>query len=144
MPYSAGSASPVSSRVTATPVAFTKNGTPVASEGGNVTGAGRYAPGKKVTLKATASKGFVFGGWYKIVNSEEGIGNSEQGIGNSDEDGLISQAVSFSFEMGEEDVDLYARFVTSDADAGSITATFNGAAMPSSPDGSPAVTTNVW
>ena len=124
-------------RVTATPVAFTEDGGVVASEGGKVTGAGRYAPGKKVTLKATANKGFVFGGWYET-------GNREEGIGNSDEDGLILQAASFSFEMGEEDVDLYARFVTSDADAGSIAATFNGAAMPNLPAGSPAITTNVW
>ena len=124
-------------RVSATPVAFTKSGTPVASEGGKVTGAGRYAPGKKVTLKATATKGFVFGGWYSV-------GNGEWGTGNGDDDGLISQAASYSFEMGEEDIDLYARFVTSDADAGSIAATFNGAAMPSSTDGSPAITTNVW
>ncbi len=124
-------------RVTATPVAFTKNGTPVASEGGNVTGAGRYAPGKKVTLKATASKGFVFGGWYEI-------GKREQGIGNGDEDGLLSQDASFSFEMGEEDIDLYARFVTVEEDAGSIVASLNGEAMSSSPDGSPAITTNVW
>ena len=131
-------------RVTVTPVAFTAEGGVVASEGGKVTGAGRYAPGKKVTLKATANKGYVFGGWYKIVNSEEGIGNSEQGIGNSDEDGLISQAVSFSFEMGEEDIDLYARFVTTGEDAGSIVASLNGAAMPSPSDGSPAITTNVW
>ena len=44
-------------RVTATPVAFTEEGGVVASDGGKVTGAGRYAPGKKVTLKATANKG---------------------------------------------------------------------------------------
>ena len=124
-------------RVTATSVEFTEDGGVVASEGGKVTGAGRYAPGKKVTLKATAAKGFVFGGWYSV-------GNGECGTGNGDEDGLISQAASFSFEMGEEDVDLYARFVTADADAGSIAATFNGAAMPSPTDGSPAMTTNVW
>ena len=90
-------------------------------DGGKVTGAGRYAPGKKVTLKATATKGFVFGGWYSV-------GNGEWGTGNGDDDGLISQAASYSFEMGEEDIDLYARFVTSDADKGSIAATFNGAA----------------
>ena len=114
-------------RVTATPVEFTEDGGVVASDGGKVTGTGRYAPGKKVTLKATASKGFVFGGWYVVGEAD-----------------ALSQAASYSFEMGEEDIDLYARFVTSDADAGSIAATFNGAAMPSPSDGSPAITTNVW
>ena len=124
-------------RVTATPVEFTNECGVVASVGGKVTGAGRYAPGKKVTLKATANKGFVFGGWYEI-------GKREEGSGNGDDDGLLSQQASFSFEMGEKDIDLYARFVTVEADKGSIAATFNGAAMPSSTDGSPAVTTNVW
>ena len=115
-------------RVTATPVAFDEEkGLFVASDGGKVTGAGCYAPGKKVTLKATATKGFVFGGWYVVGEAD-----------------ALSQAASFSFEMGEEDIDLYARFVTSDADKGSIAATFNGAAMPSPSDGSPAMTTNVW
>ncbi len=114
-------------RVTATPVEFTEEGGVVASEGGKVTGAGRYAPGKKVMLKATANKGFVFGGWYVVGEAD-----------------ALSQAASYSFEMGDEDIDLYARFVTSDADAGSNAATFNGAAMSSSPDGSPAITTNVW
>ncbi|MGN0847015.1 MAG: hypothetical protein ACI4RA_06490, partial [Kiritimatiellia bacterium] len=31
---------------------------------GKVTGAGRYAPGQKVSLKAAANKGYVFRGWY--------------------------------------------------------------------------------
>jgi hypothetical protein len=32
---------------------------------GKVKGAGVYAAGKKVTLKATANKGYVFAGWYE-------------------------------------------------------------------------------
>ena len=120
-------------RVTATPVAFTEEGVVVASEGGKVTGAGRYAPGKKVTLKATAAKGFVFGGWYET-------GNREEGIGNSDEDGLISQAASFSFEMGEEDIDLYARFVTTVEDEASIRLVLNGTEMSANPAAVPSAT----
>ncbi len=34
------------------------------AEMGKVTGTGAFAPGKKVTLKATANRGFVFAGWY--------------------------------------------------------------------------------
>ena len=30
---------------------------------GTITGMGKYAPGKKVTLKAAANKGYVFAGW---------------------------------------------------------------------------------
>ena len=137
-------------RVTATPVAFDETkGLFVASEGGKITGAGRYAPGKKVTLKATANKGFVFGGWYG-VNGKLRMENGKlvEGEGGSPssatEAAPLSREASFSFEMGEEDVDLYARFVTAGEDAGSIVATFNGAVMSSPPDGSPAITTNVW
>ena len=124
-------------RVTATPVEFTNECGVVASAGGKVTGAGRYAPGKKVTLKATANKGYVFGGWYEI-------GKREQGIGNSDEDGLLSQEASFIFEMGEEDVDLYARFVTAGEDAESIAFAFNGNAMSAAGSPNPPYQTNVW
>ena len=35
-----------------------------ATEGGTVSGTGVYAEGKKVTIKATAAKGYVFAGWY--------------------------------------------------------------------------------
>ena len=97
-------------------------------DAGKVTGAGRYAPGKKVTLKATANKGFAFSGFFDA------------------EGNLLDEtrSASLSFEIGDEDVPLTARFVTVDADQGSIVASLNGAAMPSSPDGSPAVATNVW
>ena len=120
-------------RVSATPVEFTEDGGVVATDGGKVTGAGRYEPGKKVTLKATANKGFVFGGWYVI-------GNREEGTGNSDEDGLISQQASFSFEMGEEDVDLYARFVTTVEDEASIRLVLNGTEMSANPAAVPSAT----
>ena len=60
---------------------------------GRATGAGTYAVGKKVTLKATASKGSVFGGWY------DGAG------------GLVSQQPSYALVAGAEDVALEARFI---------------------------------
>ena len=105
-------------RVAVTPVAFS-NDCVFASVGGKVTGAGRYEVGKNVSLKATANAGFVFGGWYKT-------GNGEKGTGNSDKDGLISQQASFSFKMGDEDVDIFARFVTAAEDKGSIEFSLDG------------------
>ncbi len=36
-----------------------------ATEGGTVSGTGVYAEGKKVAIKATAAKGYVFAGWYE-------------------------------------------------------------------------------
>ena len=77
----------------------------VSNEVGKVTGAGRYAPGKKVTLKATANKGFAFSGFFDA------------------EGNLLDEtrSASLSFEIGDADVPLTARFVTVDADKESIT-----------------------
>ena len=72
-----------------------------APEAGKVTGVGRYAPGKKVTVKATANRGYVFNGWY---------------LGER----CITQAANYAFTMPEEDVALYAKFVTAEEDAASI------------------------
>ena len=69
---------------------------------GKVTGLGVYQAGKKVTARATANKGYVFNGWY---------------IGEE----LLTQAASYAFTMPEEDVALYAKFVTAEEDAASIT-----------------------
>ena len=72
-----------------------------------VTGAGEYAVGKKVTLKATADKGKVFGGWY--IDSDCKI--------------LIDHSATFPFEMPEfGEVKFYAKFVSAadDADRGNV------------------------
>jgi hypothetical protein len=130
-------------RVTATPVAFDETkGLFVASEGGKITGAGRYAPGKKVTLKATANKGFAFGGWYD-VNGKLRMENGKLAEGEKSDE-PISLAASLTFEMGEKDIDLYARFVTVEADKGSINAGLNGGGLPKPADGEPvSLETNV-
>lgn len=62
---------------------------------GKVTGAGSYAEGKKVTLKATANKGYVFSGWYKT------------GIENE----LVTRTPSYAVTMPEGDVDVKAKFI---------------------------------
>ena len=130
-------------RVTATPVAFDEEkGLFVASDGGKVTGAGRYAPGKKVTLKATANKGFAFGGWYD-VNGKLRMENGKLAEGEKSDE-PISLAASLTFEMGEKDIDLYARFVTVEADKGSIRAGLNGGGLPAPAEGEPvSLETNV-
>jgi len=67
-----------------------------------VTGAGEYAVGKKVTLKATADKGKVFGGWYY----------------DSECTWLVDHSASLPFEMPEiGEVKLYAKFVSAEDDA---------------------------
>ena len=71
---------------------------------GTVKGMGVYASGKKVTLKATAAKEWVFSGWY-------------------DGDTLVSRLASYVLTMPEVDVNLTARFVTAAEDAKSIALT---------------------
>ena len=74
---------------------------------GTVKGAGVYAEGKKVTLKATAKKGFVFMGWYR---------DGKQ----------VSQSASFADVMGSEDRRYEARYITAVEDAASIGLEVNG------------------
>ncbi len=70
-------------------------------EAGKVTGAGRYAPGTKVTLKATANKGYVFAGWYKDAEF----------MTPCDSSSVDYRAPTYSLVMGECEQELFARFV---------------------------------
>ena len=72
--------------------------------GGKVTGAGAFAANKKVTLKATASKGYVFAGWYK-----DGV--------PCDSTSVDYRNPSYTYVMGEDDTQFYARFVTKEEEA---------------------------
>ena len=75
-------------------------------DAGKVTGSGVYAEGKKVTLKATANKGFVFAGWY------------DRDADDWFNDGYVDyRSPSFSFEMGSEDISIEAIFVTAEEDS---------------------------
>ena len=88
---------------------------------GRITGAGRYAPGKKVTLKATANKGYVFSGWWKPGGGEQGTESGE---------GWSSQSASISFEMPSNNVAMVARFVTAEEDRAAITLNVGGVPYP--------------
>ena len=57
-----------------------------AEEGCKVTGAGGYMSGSKVTLKATAAKGWVFGGWDGIEGSAITLLNPSLSIVTGDVD----------------------------------------------------------
>jgi hypothetical protein len=74
---------------------------------GTITGMGRQTPGKKVTIKATANKEYVFAGWY-------------------DGDRLVSLEANYSFEMIDEDMDLTAKFITAYEDKMKIAAAVDG------------------
>lgn len=79
-------------------------------DGGTVTGAGRYAAGKKVTLKAKANKGCVFRGWYDVAGA------------------LLSQDAKYTFTMPEGGLSLTAAFVTAAEDLRAISLTVAGVA----------------
>ena len=72
---------------------------------GTTTGAGKYAPGKKVTLKAAANKGYVFSRWDWHDETDDGWY-------------ILSHEPTLSFAMGEEDFEVEACFVTTEEDAG--------------------------
>ena len=90
---------------------------------GTVKGAGIYAGGKKVSLTATANKGFVFAGWW-IANGKLKMENGELGAGN-----LVSKAASYSFVMGSDDLVFDAAFITSETDKANIALAVNGNAI---------------
>ena len=92
---------------------------------GSVTGAGYYQAGKKVTLKATALKGYVFAGWA------------------TDDFTVTNQAASLTFTMGTEKVRAYAVFVTAGEDLASIEAAANGTKLFVTPKGVACLATNV-
>ncbi|MBR1933919.1 MAG: dockerin type I repeat-containing protein [Prevotella sp.] len=63
-----------------------------AEEGGSVSGGGRYKPGTKVTVRATAQSTYVFTGWY------DGEGT------------LLSTDANYQYEMTAQSTTLTARF----------------------------------
>ena len=72
--------------------------------GGKVTGAGVFAANKTATLRATPNKGYVFAGWYKD--------------GYPCDSTLVDyRTPSYTYVMGEDDTQFYARFVTKDEEA---------------------------
>ena len=117
---------------------------------GKVSGSGYCAAGKKVTLKATANKGFVFVGW------RQGTGNGELGTG----DGFVATTPSLVIDRSTKpakdsatsttitgvdgDATYYACFITSEDDKGSIKLVLNGEGLSSATGGSPSMSTNVW
>ena len=68
---------------------------------GTVSGNGAYSAGKKVTLKATPAKGYVFVGWY-------------------DEKELLSKESSFAYVVPTNHVTIVAQFAKGDDDAASL------------------------
>ena len=84
---------------------------------GTAKGSGLYAAGKKVTLKATANKGYVFAGW--TAREESAPSQAEGGV-LALLNGQDARSPSVSFVMLGEDVALMAIFATTAEDAESL------------------------
>ena len=82
-------------------------------ESGKVSGAGVYAEGKKVTLKATPAKGYVFAGWYY-----DGEGRLE---GEVD-----FRTPTYPYVMPTNDAALFAKFVPVGWDDAQLTVRIDG------------------
>ena len=67
---------------------------------GTVTGGKTAKAGTKVTLKATATAGYVFAGWYRDAAGEEPV-----------EDGTDYRSPSYAYVVGEDDATFYAKFI---------------------------------
>ncbi len=86
----------------------------------SLSGAGLYALGKKVTLKATAASGYVFSGWYDAL---DGSGR------------YVSRATSYSYIVTGEDVEFNADFATLWDDESSLDCFFADTVFETEPDG---------
>ena len=95
---------------------------------GSVSGAGSKAYRSKVTVKAKASKGYVFQGWYKITNNGQGIVNGGEGNGET----LVSRKANYSFKVPLGGVTLKAKFITKAQDKAGIGMTLNGTGVGAS------------
>ena len=82
-----------------------------ANDGGTVSGTGVYAEGKKVSVKATPAKGYVFAGWHETANSEKGTVN---GV-----DGADYRSASLNVTVPETRY-VFALFATKEDDADSL------------------------
>ena len=83
----------------------------------SLTGAGNYALGKKVTLKATENSGAVFAGWYDR--------NWE----------LVSRTASFTYTVTGEEVAFYAYFVSVQDDIDALSLELDGVEISTDENG---------
>lgn len=82
-------------------------------------GGGIFEAGKTATLKATSGAGWAFGGWYLAYDEE--TGTFSQPLSPSDGADFRNPAVKVVFPKDEiARMEVYARFVPSDVDAGSL------------------------
>ena len=94
---------------------------------GSVTGSGLCADNKKVTLKATANKGFVFAGWYEATSDGEILEDVSSYLAKTaslvidrSQKPAANTATSTTLTNVYYDVTLYAKFETVEKDIASL------------------------
>ncbi len=82
------------------------------TEGCKVSGAGVYLPGKKISLRATAARGYVFAGWYLDESYSQPI------------DGSVDfRTASYPYVVEGSDATFYAKFIPTTDDWATVDAT---------------------
>ncbi len=95
---------------------------------GKVSGSGPCASGKKVTLKATANKGYVLAGWFN--ERDDRISQTASLVVDNSAKPAKPSATSFVISNVVSDVTYYARFVTVAEDVASIACSVGGLVFP--------------
>ena len=131
------------------------------ADGGKVTGSGLCAAGKKVTLKATANKGFVFTGWVRGGRGATALPGFDERLQKGAVEYIATTpslvvdrsakpakdtATSTTITNVTDDATYYACFITSDEDKASIDAAADGWALEPwvSKTETHALRTNIW
>ena len=79
---------------------------PVTAKYGNVSGGGKYAQGKKLTIKAKAKSGYVFAGWYTDKACKTKLNPA----------GYDNRKPAVKIKMPSKNTTIYAKFVSKSAD----------------------------
>ena len=126
------------------------------AERGKVSGSGLCVAGKKVTLKATANKGFVFAGWTTeqipldgdrlVVGAQEYVATTPSLVIDRTAKPAKSTATSTTITGVDEDATYYACFITSAEDKAAMVASVDGQGLDPwvSKAETHAFATNVW
>ncbi|MBR2921269.1 MAG: hypothetical protein IKC27_07950, partial [Kiritimatiellae bacterium] len=120
---------------------------------GKVTGSGLCAAGKKVTLKATANKGYVFTGWLKsqialdgdrlVTNAVEYIATTPSLVIDRTTKPAKDTATSTTLTNVNDNATFYATFITADEDKAAVGLTLNGGEVPQVEGVAPSLVTNI-
>ena len=104
------------------------------ADGGKVTGSGYCAAGKKVTLKATANKGYVLEGWYRVEDDPAGrmiipvAASPTLVVDRSAKPGKSSAQQTVVTDV-DGDATYFAKFITVQEDLEAIALSVNGVAL---------------